>query len=202
VSTFEVDPTPAPTIVSVDRRLVTEGEDVAVRFAAAEGAGSVAFVVAGSDPEGARAEVAIAGGETSGTAAAPTGGWEPGAYEAVLRSGSGEELARARFWVQPPDGEPEITTGSDAYATGQPIDVVWRFSPGNRWDWVGVYRRGADPHRAPYLLWVHTGGTVAGSAVLDRDSPGAWPLRPGSYTVYLMRDDSYVALAGGDFTVR
>ncbi len=117
VSTFEIEPAPAPTLVSVDRRLVTEGEDVAVRFAAAEGAGSVAFVAAGSDPGTDLAEVPVAG-ETSGAAAAPTDGWERGAYEAVLRSGSGEELARARFWVQPPGGEPEIATGSDAYAPG------------------------------------------------------------------------------------
>jgi hypothetical protein len=43
---------------------------------------------------------------------------------------------------------------------------------------------------------------VEGSAVFDRDSVGAWPLPPGEYSVYLLRDDSYVRLATGDFTIR
>jgi hypothetical protein len=37
----------------------------------------------------------------------------------------------------------------------------------NRWDWVGIYERGADPNVASYFTWLYTGATVTGSAVLD-----------------------------------
>jgi hypothetical protein len=49
---------------------------------------------------------------------------------------------------------------------------------------------------------VYTHGTVGGSATFDRDTVGRWPLPAGAYSVYLLRDDSYVRLASGDFTIR
>ena len=201
VSTFEVEPTPAPTIVSVEQRLVTEGDDVRARFHASGCAGFMTFVPAGGDRDDALDEVADNEGDNSGVLPTSTRGWTPGSYEAVLYSCSGIELTRAPFWVVEAGGEPEIGTSRSVYAVGEPIEVSWRFSPGNRWDWVGVYRRDADPNRAWYLLWSYTGGTVEGSAVFDADVPGSWPLKAGAYTVYLLRDDSYVALAGGDFRV-
>ena len=69
-------------------------------------------------------------------------------------------------------------------------------------DWLGVYARHADPNVAPYLLWIYTRAAVAGRFALGRGANGPWPLRPGRYTVYLLRDDLYVKLAGADFTIR
>lgn len=201
VSTFEVEPAAPPTIVSIERRLVTEGDKVFARFYASQGGGFVAFVPAGGDRSDALDQVATHEGDASGEVDTSTRGWIPGPYEAVLISFSGAELVRAPFWVQAVGGEPEIGTVRATSFIGEPIEVVWRFTPGNRADWVGVYRRDADPNRASYLSWVYTGGTVEGSAVFDADAPGPWPLEPGAYTVYLLRDDSYVALAAGDFRV-
>lgn len=199
VSSFEIEPAPAPVIVSVDRRLSTAGDDVAVRFHGPADT-SIVVVRAGEDPGlGALAELAAGG---SGEASIPTDGLRPSSYEAVLVSASGEELARAHFWLQGRHGAPIVGTDRHAYSPGESFLVVWKYAPGNRADWIGIYWRGADPRRDSYLLWVYTGGTVDGSAVFDRDTPGAWPLRPGRYTAYLLRDDSYVALAGSDFTVR
>jgi hypothetical protein len=201
VSTFEVEPAPVPTLVSVDRRLVIVGDELRMRYHAADGAGSIAVVDAGLDVGDEPPMDAVPlSGEASGEASVPTTGLDPGAYEVVLLSTAGEELARATFWVQRTGGEPEVGTTRPSYDAGEAFEVEWRFSPGNRWDWVGIYRRGANPGN--YLLWVHTRGTVEGSAVFDRDSVGAWPLPPGEYSVYLLRDDSYVPLASGDFTIR
>ncbi len=197
VSTFEVEPAPAPTIVSVDTRLVTAGEDLVVRFHASEDPVSIAVVPAGTAAADAATNYLARGPELN----IPTTTLRPGSYEVVLLAASGDELARASFWVQADDGEPRIGTTRSLYEAGEPIELGWRFTPGNRADWVGVYRRDADPNRASYLSWVYTGGTVEGSAILDADSPGAWPLQPGAYTVYLLRDDSYVALARGDFRI-
>lgn len=200
VSTFEVRPAAAPTIVSPDRRLVEVGDEVRLRYVASgDPAGSIAIVPsAGGD---AIAEEAV-GGSTGGEVDVATPGWDPGAYDAVLWSASGGELARATFWVERVDAAPEIATARASYAPGEPVEVLWRSAPGNRWDWVGVYRRDADPSRASYLSWVYTGATIEGSAVFDRDGPGAWPLEPGEYSVYLLRDDGYADIAADAFTVR
>ena len=84
---------------------------------------------------------------------------------------------------------------------GEPIDVSWHAAPANRWDWVGIYRRGADPNIAYYILWLYTDASVEGSIVLDRAANGPWPLKPGKYSVYLLVDDSYEKIAAGNFTV-
>jgi hypothetical protein len=203
VSTFDVEPAPEPTIVSVDRRLVTKGEDVVVRYHAEDGdAASVVIVPTGGDPAiialGEPALTEPEGGEVSFS----TVRWPPEVFDAVLLSVSGDELARTTVWVQKEGGQPQLRTSEPAYGTGDPITVEWRFAPGNRADWIGVYRQGKDPSHAPYLLWVYTGGTIEGSATFDRDTVGAWPLKPGEYSFYLLRDDSYVDLARTDFTVR
>ncbi len=205
VSTFEVEPAPAPTLVSVDRRLVTGGDEVLVRYHAQRGdAASLVVVPADGDPDADAVETIPLDedGASSGELPVSTTGWRPWSYELVLRSTTGDELARAPVWVQAEGGAPQLRPTERTVAAGDPIGVEWRFSPGNRADWIGVYRRGADPGRASYLLFVYTGGTVEGSAVFDRDTVGAWPLEPGEYSVYLLRDDSYVSLARGDFTVR
>ncbi len=106
VSTFEVEPTPAPTIVSVDQRLVTVGEELVVRYHATSDAVAIAVVPAGADA--ADATVEYLAGEEEVTV--PTATLRPGAYEVVLRSEPGAELARAPFWVQAVGGEPEIGT--------------------------------------------------------------------------------------------
>jgi hypothetical protein len=84
---------------------------------------------------------------------------------------------------------------------GDPIEVSWTSAPGNRWDWIGIYHRGANPHVAYYLLWVYTDGTIEGSASLDRGATGKFPLPPGKYTAMLLVDDSYRPVASADLTI-
>jgi endonuclease/exonuclease/phosphatase family metal-dependent hydrolase len=205
VSTFDVTPADPPTFVAVEQRLVEVGDDARVTYHAHDGnAGRVVIV-----PEGETAgagdvaeQPAGDGATTDGTLAFSTAEWEPGSYEAVLVSPSSDELARIPFWVQAPGVGPEIGTVERTYEEGRPIDVEWHAAPGNRWDWIGIYKRGADPKVAYYIMWNYTNAAVDGSATFDEDAHGPWPLKPGDYSVYLLRDDSYKMLAGGDFTVR
>jgi endonuclease/exonuclease/phosphatase family metal-dependent hydrolase len=213
VSTFEIRPAVPPTLVAVDSRLVRAGHDLRVTFHAPPGGGDDVVVV----PEGGKVTDAIASRSTeeSGDAVATSAGvtgsvgfqtssWKPEAYEAVLVGGRNEELARIPFWVEAPDAKPEIATTQATYRVGESIGVHWRNAPGNRWDWIGVYPRAKGPDKSAYsyLLYTYTGSTIQGSAQLNNDAHGHWPLSAGRYTVYLLRDDGYHALAGADFTVR
>ncbi len=121
---------------------------------------------------------------------------------AARRANGERPAARIPFWVQGAGIGPEIGTVDRTYEERRPIQVEWQAAPGNRWDWVGIYRRGADPKVAYYIMWTYTDVAVEGSATFDDDAHGPWPLKPGDYSVYLLEDDSYKLLAGGDFTVR
>jgi endonuclease/exonuclease/phosphatase family metal-dependent hydrolase len=205
VSTFEVTPGVPPTMVSVDRRLADIGDTVDVRFHSPGGAGErITVVPAGSDPGASAlfAEQTPGESSTSGVFRVSTRGWESAAYDAVLVSESGTELARTPFWVKDPDAGPRLATSRSVYQEGDPIEVEWELAPGHRWDWVGIYRRGADPNVASYMMWLYTDATIAGSAVLDVGANGPWPLQPGRYSAYLLEDDSYEKLAAAPFTVK
>jgi exonuclease III len=204
VSTFTVTPAPMPTLVAVSKMLREVGQDIEVRFHSTGGANErVAIVPAGGDPvaDAITMQSTGSGKPTDGTLTFATTAWDAGAYEAVLIDNSGTDLSRIPFWVKPVDAPFEISTGKHSYAVGQAIDVSWTYAPARRWDWVGVYKRGRDPHVAWYLLWAYTGATVEGTMALGEDAHGSWPLPKGNYTVYLLTDDGYKALAGADFNI-
>ena len=83
----------------------------------------------------------------------------------------------------------------------------WRDGPANRWDWIGVYRAGADdPEKDDYLVWGYTGGHDAGALppstegelVLGRDHQGRpWPLPPGRYVAHYLLTDQYTSVGIG-----
>jgi hypothetical protein len=203
LSTFEVEPADAPTLVAVDRRLIEDGANLRVRYHAPAGRGErVVVVPAGREPQADAVVAEASASRSHGTTRFSTAHWGPGAYEAVLVTGSGAELSRIPFWVERPGTKPRIASAARVYEVGEPIEIRWKGAPGNRWDWVGIYRRGADPNVAFYLLWLYTDATIEGSTVLDRGANGRWPLKAGDYSVYLLEDDSYKSLAEGTFTIR
>jgi hypothetical protein len=85
---------------------------------------------------------------------------------------------------------------------GAPVVVTVKNAPGERWDWLGIYKHGANPYVASYLTWIYTGSAIDGRITLDQHAHGTWPLPAGNYTVYLLRDDLYVEIARADFRVR
>lgn len=203
VSTFDVQPAVPPVMVTTASRLFHTGDDVPVAFHAPGEDGEQVAVVHAGDDVGAALDTQPTGdgGPADGTVTFTSEAWKAGAYEVVLASGDGTELARYPFWIQDAGVDAQISTGKPTYAEDEPIDVSWQAAPGNRWDWVGIYKRGADPNVAYYILWLYTDATVEGSIVLDADAHGPWPLKPGKYSVYLLIDDSYVKVAAGNFTV-
>jgi hypothetical protein len=201
LSTLLVTPGAAPTLVSTELRIVAPGQEIVARFHDPSKDGERVAIV----PSGAEVDRAVAGrpivGEGRGSITVPSDGWEPGQYDVLLIGADDAVLAGTSLWISAPSGS-RIATARRAYRVGRSIEVRWGGTPANRWDWLAIYRRGADPEVAGYLAWQYTGATVDGSAVFDERAEGRWPLPPGRYSVYLLEDDGYRVLAGGNFVIR
>jgi Endonuclease/Exonuclease/phosphatase family len=198
VSTFTVEPGEPPVFVAPDERLVEAGEDLGATFHRTGDADAIVV----TRPRGDEPLATVAtGAALDGTVGVPTAGLEPGGYALRLQAGS-DVVSRSRFWVAPPGAVPAVSLPRRSFASGEPIRVRWANAPGQRWDWIGVYERGADPNVASYLTWFYTEASVQGRGLLDEASEGPWPLPPGRYSVYLLSDDGYDVLARTRFTVR
>ena len=201
VSQFEVTPAPTPTLVSVSSRLISVGRSLSVAYADVNaGAEALQITAVDDDRRLIRRELTdlARGVELIDTDTLPAG-----AYTAGLLGTDGALLAEMPFWVEPHGARPHLQASRRSYSRGQPIDVSWRWAPGNRNDWIGIYRHGADPEVASYLGWGYIGSEIVGSATIGAHTTGLpWPLPSGRYTAYLLQDDGYDALARADFTVR
>jgi hypothetical protein len=196
VSTFEVDPAIPPGLISSDLAVSSVGERLTLRYHLAAGTGSLIV----GRPFGGRPAATVDLTQYDGSLALETDGWRPGRYRAQLTDGDGGPFTTTMFWLAPRGSGPVLTAPATV-GEGDPIPVSWTYAPGNRWDWIGIYRRGADPHVASYLLWSYTKARVEGQTVLDRHDVGTFPLPPGTYTAYLLVDDSYRPVASTDFSI-
>ncbi len=204
VSTVELTPGPSPVTVSFDPRLIRQGRDLTVTYHAPGGPGErVVIVPSGGDPAtDAIDQMPTPGGQdVDGSVTFATGAWPPGAYDVVLSDASDAVLSRTGFLLELPGATPEVDTSRRRYREGAPITVSWSGAPGNRFDWIGINRRGDDPSDGGYRTYLYTRSAVAGSATFDRTSSKRWPLPPGRYTAWLMVADVYRAIGSANFVV-
>jgi endonuclease/exonuclease/phosphatase family metal-dependent hydrolase len=131
-----------------------------------------------------------------------------GAYEVVLLSGKRDVLSRSPFWLYKPGTAPSVKVGERHYDVDEPIDVSWAAAPGQRADWVAVYRcsdQECEPN-SEYLVWNYTDAAIEGQLEIGPDSfegIETWPLPAGKYVVRLLVDDSFIDLATSrTFTIR
>jgi hypothetical protein len=213
VSTFRVTPSvPAPFVAPSERR-VFQGDALEVRYRTGAGSGqSIAIVPAGRGPAAAvKSRPAGPPDPRDGSVSFGTSSLDAGDYEVLLVSGGAAVLSRAPFWLYRSGTETTVRTSKRTYVVGEPIRVSWRAAPGFRWDWLGMYSpgdTGTSPHSAGcnagcanngrYLMYVYTGTAIEGTATFDASAfPGTytWPLKPGSYEVRFLVDDSYRSIA-------
>jgi endonuclease/exonuclease/phosphatase family metal-dependent hydrolase len=198
VSTVRVMPIAPPLFTAFDRRVLRVGDPIVVRYAAPTGEDTDRIVIV---PVGASAadeglmslppmEADFYGAVTFGSQTLA-----PGAYEAVLVDGNGEEHARNQFWLLARDAVPEIRTTQPSFTAAEAITVEWQNAPDNRYDWVGIYPAG-ESDLYNYLGFLYT--EQASSGEVSFSDLG---LAPGDYEVRLMRDDWYVVLASSTFSV-
>ena len=206
VSTFKAVPGPAPAMVSLGRRAVTVGEPLAVRFHAADSedgrieGGHIAIVAAGQPATQPLLSMPSNDGtDRRSVVVFGTVLLKPGAYDAVLLNSDGKELARAPFWMEEPGAVPTVSLDHPNYADTDVIVASWKNAPGNRRDWLGIYKAG-DPDQMNYVAFAYTGAAIEGTATFD-DSVIGGPLEAGDYEMRLMRDDAYLVLATTPFSV-
>ncbi len=211
LSSFEVTPVELPTMVGVDARLATVGDEVAVTHNTPGASDSEIAVV----PEGGDAAdqlEALAAPDERGTESFETDGWEPGGYDAVLSDADGAETARVSFFLRDPQARLELSADRATYVPGELIEISWTRAPANRWDWLGVFEASADdPEKDDYLIWQYAAGhsagtlppTTDGGATLGPESQGEpWPLPPGDYVVHYLLADQYESAGTAEFSIR
>ena len=220
VSTFRVTPAVPAPFAAVDARRVFVGETLGVRYHAAAGTGSrLAIVPAGHGPAAAVAAVSVGPPATAdGRATFSTAALAPGAYEALLVAANSSVRSRSPFWLYPPGAPTRVATSKSVYLVGEPIGVTWANAPGMRWDWLSVYVPGSSDSskiaegcnagcssNGRYLMYTYTKTAIEGATRIDATAvPGtyAWPLKPGSYEIRLLVDDSYRSVgSSGSFKV-
>ncbi|MGZ5289194.1 MAG: hypothetical protein ACXWE5_06895 [Actinomycetota bacterium] len=204
-SSFDVTPGTPPVLAAASPRLVEAGDDVTVTYHAPGATGERLVVVpAAGDPatDAIDAQATPAGSPVDGSVTFPTDALAPGAYDAVLVDATDAPLSRGSFWIRIPGGAPVLSTTRWAFDVGEPIGVTWTLAPGNRFDWIGVYERHADPRVAYYVGYIYTGAREEGSGVLGRAAISRWPLPPGRYTVYYLLADNYRQVASADFVIK
>jgi endonuclease/exonuclease/phosphatase family metal-dependent hydrolase len=211
LSSFEVAPLAMPTLIAVDARLRTVGDEITVTYNLPESDDNeIAIVPEGGDP--VDPVETLAASEERGTARLDTLGWDPGTYDAVLIDGDDAEIARVSFYLRDPRARLELSTDQGSYERGEPVEVSWAGAPANRWDWLGVFKAKApDPEDDDYLIWAYAGGhsagtvppTTDGKASLGPESQGApWPLPEGDYVVHYLLADEYESAGSAEFSVR
>ena len=120
---------------------------------------------------------------------------QPGDYKIRLMRGDRTgEYASVSITVLDPNAAPQVNVTTPIKA-GDPIKVSWIGSPGNKRDWIGLYKAGTSSTHQ-YIKWLYTEGAIDGE-VTFRDS-----LPPGEYVARLLIDNGYEEFAGSaPFTV-
>ncbi len=191
----EITPGVPGPVVAASQRVVATGDPVDVRYLT-DAADAASVGLASVDVPFDAASAVPVPDASGGAIALPTDAAEPGGYSVVLLNGEGAEIARSAVWLAGPDGRTVVQTDRRYYRRGDPITVSWTAAPGNKWDWIGIYRKGADPKKAYYKQWAYTGASVAGEHVFTR------PLPAGDYDAHLLEDDSYASAGSVTFSVR
>jgi endonuclease/exonuclease/phosphatase family metal-dependent hydrolase len=201
VSTFDVVPAEPPVMVAAYEERSRLGRPFEVTFHAPGDPGDhVALETAG----GATIDEQDVGPVlTDGTMTFDTAGLEQGMYRLVLFDADHNVLARDTIVLVEDDQPPVLTVNDDTLRGDQALEVSWSFAPGNRYDWLAIYRAGVSAKVGYYKAWRYMDGLVEGSATLGPGARGygGWPLKPGDYDVRICLDDSYRCRVSVPFTV-
>ena len=113
---------------------------------------------------------------------------QPLSYELHVTSSGGQV-------IPPGPGGASLSITTSTVAPGQQFEVSFSGAPGNRTDWIGLYREEADD--LSILTWQYIEGLRSGNRTFTA------PSEPGRYNFRLFENNTYTRLAVSDsFEVR
>ena len=195
LSDFVVEAAPMPPLVAASTRVFRSGEPVSISYRNRTAAG--ALVIASVSSGSGRGTSSRRIGLTSERGLLEMNEPLPasGRYRVILEDNQRQIVSQTHFWVLPPDVKPVIETANESYGQGEPLSLVWRNAPGNRYDWVVIYPSESTDKEA-YLAWAHVDARIEGEMSLGASHAVAdWPLPAGRYVARLMTDDGFELLA-------
>jgi len=97
--------------------------------------------------------------------------------------------------------KPKLMLSKKEYLNNEKIPVDFRGGPGNKKDWIGIFRKGQKPGGIESVQWNYVDGTKSGtngksSGLLEFNS-----LSEGSYEVFYLENDGYTILSSATFDV-
>jgi len=189
VATFTVQPVPVPNLVTTDRRVYREGDDVHVtcRF---RGDGNAEISVTEFDSDRSVMSRHVQ---------------EPGARFELPSASAGHYLVTLTvagttsvrdFWVLSRDAVPALEITGSRFKVDEPVVIRWRNAPGNRNDYIAIYAEESQHNAEAMLAYAYVDALPAGSMELSAlVSYTGWSMTPGNYVLKLLKDDGYEVLA-------
>lgn len=194
MSTFAVMPEKIPTMVTAEKRSMESGERLKA-WVHGKGSSGERCVIALRDEttavmsqlvEKENPEMEFSSHEL-----------KKGAYDLLLLDSDSTVLSRYPFWVKYA-GEPvRVTLDKEVVSVSEPLTARWENTPGNRWDWVGIYKAGQDPMVDKTQRYMHTGASICGEHTFETSG-----MEPGKYEVLFCLDDNYICLARAAFEIK
>ena len=193
VSQFKVMSAPMPPLISTAHRVYRTGENVEVYTHTSANTPISVTVTRAEDAQHVIAEQLVNG---TGHLAFPSALFTPGEYKIEMGSAGNSAPLSRNFWVLEAQARPTVEVIGLAFDQNDPIEIRWHNSPGNRNDYVKVYKLGDPTVNEGDGAWAYTKARPDGRLYLDRTtSENGWPLEPGSYNIRLMKDDGNDQLA-------
>jgi len=209
VSEFTVTPGTPPLLVAPEERRVFRGEDLLVHFHATGRQGERIGIVEAGDGPNRVLRSRSTGGATDDQVTFPSLGLPRGGYDLLLIGPNGHARSRTRFWLYPAGEPPRVWVHDRVVEQGERIRVSWSAAPGNRYDWLGIFRP-TELHPLAYVCdavycrnwnykwYLYTRSRIQGSTSFGPNAEvgyGEWPLKRGRYEIRLFADDGYRLLA-------
>jgi len=187
VSSFVLQPAPMPPLVTTDKRVYRDGDEIGIVLAGADGEVHVDRL----DARGEASRIADLPEAQTGRLSLPADRFGAGRF--ALRLG---EAAGREFWILAPDAVPAVEVEGDAFAAGATIPVRWRDGPGNRNDYLVIVDPREPPGYENYSTYAYVDALPEGQLGIGADTAECcWPLPPGIYVARLIRDDGAEVLA-------
>jgi hypothetical protein len=187
---FWVTTTDGAPLVTVAKSRIKGGEPIEVNWASAPANERTwVAVYKADDPDLTHVLAQHPGAATDGAVTFKAedfnGALAPGDYKVrLMREDRATELASAQFRLLDPNAGPRVTLAKTEFKSGEALTVSWKESPGNRHDWIGIYKADVSNTHS-YIMWLYTEGAIDGGVTFAK------PLPPGDYVARLLINNGY-----------